>query len=273
MVSRPTTTTTASSPVTATILETSSAVAASTNTAAITTADLLQLATPAKDESTAMDFSCGVDNSLAPESVDFQSSSASVFKVDCGSAVSSDPVNFGDVAQLANAQDCQSVSQLVTDSIGIGNSSPSHLVELAPAQLTYESPDSGDMEMDMEHVGVTIDPVAALPILPAFTSANPPTLTFLDFNSSATSSPDCSSPMEGNQACLPELQSFKTNNGCGGGSEDSCPVSPSESSGASEMSQEDALGMSGGESWQDLSADIAEWLCSKIDIEDPDVFV
>lgn len=220
-----------------------------------------------------MDFSCGVDNSLAPESVDFQSSSASVFKVDCGSAVSSDPVNFGDVAQLANAQDCQSVSQLVTDSIGIGNSSPSHLVELAPAQLTYESPDSGDMEMDMEHVGVTIDPVAALPILPAFTSANPPTLTFLDFNSSATSSPDCSSPMEGNQACLPELQSFKTNNGCGGGSEDSCPVSPSESSGASEMSQEDALGMSGGESWQDLSADIAEWLCSKIDIEDPDVFV
>lgn len=269
MVSRPTTTTTASSPVTATATETSAAVTASTNTAAITTTDLMQLAASAKDASTTMDLSCGIDNSLVPESVDFQSSNASVLKIDNGLTLS-DPVNFGDVAQLASVHDYESVSQLGSDSLDMGNDSPSHLVELAPAQLNYGSPSSTAMDMDPVHIA--IDAAAALPILPTFSTANPPTLTFLNFNNSATSSPD-SSPQDPNQAgCLPEYQSLRADKSCGG-SEGSCPVSPSESSGASEMSQEDAMGMSGGESWQDLSADIAEWLCSKIDIEDPDVFV
>ncbi|KAK7456589.1 hypothetical protein BaRGS_00039315, partial [Batillaria attramentaria] len=66
---------------------------------------------------------------------------------------------------------------------------------------------------------------------------------------------------------------FHANPGsCGGSDGVSCPVSPSESSGASEASYEDSLGNMAGETWQDLSADIADWLCSKIDIDDPENF-
>jgi achaete-scute complex protein len=59
---------------------------------------------------------------------------------------------------------------------------------------------------------------------------------------------------------------------CGGGSDGSCPVSPSESSDLSHEEGDGTLGIQGGEAWQDLTA-VAEWLCSKFDIEGPDVFV
>ncbi|KAK7107334.1 uncharacterized protein [Littorina saxatilis] len=232
-----------------------------------------------------LDFADEHSTNVVSHSLDFAPNNGSpVFGMDNGCVTFNSQVDYGHTAaQLANVQDFMNVSPMGSTSTDMGEKSPTHLLELAPAQLHYgnqqQSPHPSPAipaPMEVDHVQIAIDNSAHFLRAPFNThQQHPQAMHFLDLNHSTSSSPDCSPVEPPRHLALQQLagfQSLKTDMSCGG-SEGSCPVSPSESSGTSEASQEEGLGMCGGENWQDLSADIAEWLCSKIDIEDPEVFV
>ena len=270
-----------SKPETVATTHTPSPVTVSTNTAAISAADLMQLTTPTTmDASTTMDFACEPATGS-----DLVADSASVFRLDA-EAGTDRRVDFGSVADMAEVAGFGNVPQMAgSDSMDMDSHSPSHLLELAPAQpnfLLHKPPAVRDSDHQQVILNTTTTTTTVLPILapppPSSAAPHPSPLTFMDFtgiptaSASPTPSPDCPAGDLNPPQGFAGLQSLRMEQGCRG-SEGSCPVSPSESGSRASEGPEDCLGVSEGETWQDLSADIAEWLCSKIDIDDPDVFV